>query len=55
MIFSCAMVLDRMNFMRTELSHTENDGDAVVGMHWLAIYPYEQKVSGTNSSCKSSC
>jgi hypothetical protein len=44
MIFSCAMVLDRMNFMRTELSQSDSEGDGVVGMHWLAIYPYEQKV-----------
>ncbi|KAK7193454.1 hypothetical protein DPSP01_000017 [Paraphaeosphaeria sporulosa] len=43
MIFSCAMVLDRMNFTRTELSQPDNEIDAVVGMHWLAIYPYEQK------------
>ncbi|KAL5408029.1 hypothetical protein PMIN03_006810 [Paraphaeosphaeria minitans] len=43
MIFSCAMVLDRMNFTQTELSQSYNEIDAVVGMHWLAIYPYEQK------------
>jgi mediator of RNA polymerase II transcription subunit 16 len=45
MIFSCAMVLDRMNFTRTELSQSDNEIDAVVGMHWLAIYPYEHKVN----------
>ncbi|KAF1965535.1 hypothetical protein BU23DRAFT_519473 [Bimuria novae-zelandiae CBS 107.79] len=43
MIFSCAMVLDRMNYMRMDGTQPENEGDAVVGMHWLAIYPYEQK------------
>ncbi|KAJ4353410.1 Mediator of RNA polymerase II transcription subunit 16 [Didymosphaeria variabile] len=43
LIFSCAMVLDRMNFTRTELAQSDNEIDAVVGMHWLAIYPYEQK------------
>jgi hypothetical protein len=44
MIFSCAMVLDRMTFMRTDLPQHEIETDAVVGMHWLAILPYEQKV-----------
>ncbi|KAJ4296833.1 Mediator of RNA polymerase II transcription subunit 16 [Kalmusia sp. IMI 367209] len=43
MIFSCAMVLDRMNFMKTELAQPDTEMDAVAGMHWLAIHPYEQK------------
>lgn len=45
MIFSCAMALDRMHFIRAELGHPEAEVDAVVGMQWLAIHPYEQKVS----------
>jgi mediator of RNA polymerase II transcription subunit 16 len=44
MIFSCAMALDRMHLMRAEIAHPESEIDAVVGMHWLAILPYEQKV-----------
>lgn len=44
MIFSCAMALDRMTFSRAELGPSETEVDAVVGMHWLAILPYEQKV-----------
>ncbi|KAF2131642.1 hypothetical protein P153DRAFT_429890 [Dothidotthia symphoricarpi CBS 119687] len=43
MIFSCAMALDRMQFIRTELAQSESEVDGVVGMHWLAILPYEQK------------
>ncbi len=45
MIFTCAMALDRLQFIRAELVHPESEVDAVVGMHWLAILPYEQKVS----------
>jgi mediator of RNA polymerase II transcription subunit 16 len=44
-IFSGAMALDRMTFMRADLSKPEAEMDAVVGLHWLAILPYEQKVS----------
>lgn len=44
MVFSCAMALDRMSFMKVEPGPPETDMDAVVGMHWLAILPYEQKV-----------
>jgi mediator of RNA polymerase II transcription subunit 16 len=44
MIFSCIMALDRMHFERTEIAHPESEVDAVVGMHWLAILPYGQKV-----------
>lgn len=43
LIFTCAMALDRMQFMRAELAHPESEVDSVVGMHWLAILPYEQK------------
>ncbi|KAF2686468.1 hypothetical protein K458DRAFT_198476 [Lentithecium fluviatile CBS 122367] len=43
LVFSCAMALDRMSFMRAESGPPESDMDAVVGMHWLAILPYEQK------------
>ncbi|KAF1953397.1 hypothetical protein CC80DRAFT_595955 [Byssothecium circinans] len=43
LIFSCAMVLERMTFMRADLAQTEPDMDKVVGMHWLALLPYEQK------------
>ncbi|KAL5118285.1 Mediator of RNA polymerase II transcription subunit 16 [Pleosporales sp. CAS-2024a] len=43
MVFSCAMALDRMHFIRAELAHPEAEVDAVVGMHWLAIHPYEAK------------
>jgi mediator of RNA polymerase II transcription subunit 16 len=44
--FSCAMALDRMTYIKTELAHpeAEAEADGVVGLHWLAIYPYEQKV-----------
>ncbi|KAF3051430.1 mediator complex subunit [Didymella keratinophila] len=41
--FSCAMALDRMPYIKTELAHPEAEADGVVGLHWLAIYPYEQK------------
>ncbi|KAJ4341778.1 Mediator of RNA polymerase II transcription subunit 16 [Didymella glomerata] len=43
--FSCAMALDRMTYIKTELAHpeAEAEADGVVGLHWLAIYPYEQK------------
>jgi len=44
MIFSSAMALDRLQFVRAELAHSESEVDAVVGMQWLAILPYEQKV-----------
>jgi hypothetical protein len=44
MIFSCLMALDRMHFERIEIAHPESEMDAVVGMHWLAILPYGQKV-----------
>lgn len=44
MIFSCAMALDRMQFSRADMPHPESEVDAVVGMHWLAILPYSQKV-----------
>ncbi|KAF2002790.1 hypothetical protein P154DRAFT_520560 [Amniculicola lignicola CBS 123094] len=43
MIFSCAMALDRMTFMRADLTQPESESDAVVGMHWLTILPYERK------------
>ncbi|KAL6704016.1 Mediator of RNA polymerase II transcription subunit 16 [Coniothyrium glycines] len=43
LIFTCAMALDRMQFMRVELAHPESEVDAVAGLHWLAILPYEQK------------
>ncbi|KAF2639884.1 hypothetical protein P280DRAFT_454076 [Massarina eburnea CBS 473.64] len=43
MIFTCSMVLDRMTFMRSDLTQPEVDMDKVVGMHWLAILPYEHK------------
>ncbi|KAF2995834.1 mediator complex subunit [Curvularia kusanoi] len=41
--FSCAMALDRMQYFKAELAHPEAEADGVVGLHWLAIYPYEQK------------
>jgi mediator of RNA polymerase II transcription subunit 16 len=44
-ICSCAMALDRMSFSRLEPGPPETDMDAVVGMLWLAILPYEQKVA----------
>jgi mediator of RNA polymerase II transcription subunit 16 len=44
MVFSCAMALDRMHFTRAEVAQPESEVDAVVGMHWLAILPYAQKV-----------
>lgn len=43
MSFTCAMALDRLNFRRAELAHPESEADSVVGMHWLALLPYEQK------------
>ncbi|KAF1941855.1 hypothetical protein EJ02DRAFT_403819 [Clathrospora elynae] len=43
MVFTCAMALERMQFTRAEIAHPESELDAVVGMHWLAILPYEQK------------
>ncbi|KAF1840922.1 uncharacterized protein K460DRAFT_194674 [Cucurbitaria berberidis CBS 394.84] len=43
LIFTCAMALDRLHFTRAELAHPESEVDSVVGMHWLAILPYEQK------------
>ena len=50
MIFTCAMALDRLQFIRAELVHPESEVDAVVGMHWLAILPYEQKVNRSRIS-----
>jgi mediator of RNA polymerase II transcription subunit 16 len=44
MIFSCAMALDRMHFSRADLAHPEAEVDGVVGIHWLAINPYDAKV-----------
>lgn len=44
MIFSCNMCLDRMTHIRTEVAQPEAEVDGVVGMHWLAIHPYEAKV-----------
>ena len=44
-IFSCAMALDRMTYMRADTIQPEAEMDSVVGMHWLAILPYEQRVS----------
>ncbi|KAH6615244.1 mediator complex, subunit Med16 [Boeremia exigua] len=41
--FSCVMALDRMHYIKAELAHPEAEADGVVGLHWLAIYPYEQK------------
>lgn len=43
MIFSCNMALDRMTYTRADASQPEAEMDAVVGLHWLAILPYEQK------------
>lgn len=43
--FSCAMALDRMPYFKAELAHPEAEADGVVGLQWLAIYPYEQKAS----------
>ncbi|KAI8936364.1 hypothetical protein NX059_006776 [Plenodomus lindquistii] len=43
MVFSCAMALDRLQYIPVELAHPESEADCVVGMHWLAILPYEQK------------
>jgi hypothetical protein len=45
MVFSCAIALDRMQLVRAELAHPEAEADSVVGVHWLAIYPHEAKVS----------
>ena len=50
MVFTCAMALDRLQFIRAELAHPESEVDSVVGMHWLAILPYEQKVGSL--ACK---
>ncbi len=44
MIYACALVLDRMSTARAEVAQPEVETDAVVGMHWLAMIPYEQKV-----------
>ncbi|CAI6250617.1 unnamed protein product [Periconia digitata] len=43
MIFSCVMALDRMSYMRSELTHHDAEKDLVIGMHWLAIVPHEQQ------------
>ncbi|KAH8731138.1 mediator complex, subunit Med16 [Phaeosphaeriaceae sp. PMI808] len=45
MVFSSAMALDRMQFIRAELAHPEAEVDGVVGMHWLGIIPYEARNS----------
>ena len=45
LIFSCHMAVDRVSYSRTEAVQPEAEMDAVVGMHWLAIHPYEAKVS----------
>lgn len=45
LIFSCAMALDRMSYMRSDLIHPETDMQHVIGMHWLAIIPHEQQAS----------
>jgi mediator of RNA polymerase II transcription subunit 16 len=52
MIFSSAMALDRMLFMRSDSPQPETEMDAVVGMQWLAISPYELKVSALLSLVK---
>jgi mediator of RNA polymerase II transcription subunit 16 len=44
MVFSCSMALDRMLYSRADVAHPEAEVDGVVGMHWLAIHPYEAKV-----------
>jgi len=49
MVFSCNMALDRMQYVRAELAHPEAEVDGVVGMHWLAIHPYEAKVRVANN------
>jgi len=43
MVFSCAMALDRLQCIPVEVAHPESEADPVVGLHWLAILPYEQK------------
>jgi len=48
-IFSCSLVLDRLTYMRADSAQHEAEVDAVVGMHWLAILPYEQRVSNVFS------
>jgi mediator of RNA polymerase II transcription subunit 16 len=48
MLFSMAMALDRLHFVRAELAHPEAEVDGVVGMHWLALHPYEAKVRLTS-------
>ena len=45
MVFSCAMALDRLQCIPVEVAHPESEADPVVGLHWLAILPYEQKVT----------
>jgi mediator of RNA polymerase II transcription subunit 16 len=52
MIFSCSLVLDRLTYMRADSIQAETDVDAVVGMHWLAILPYEQKASCPSLTCE---
>jgi mediator of RNA polymerase II transcription subunit 16, fungi type len=44
LLFSPQMVLDKMGLQRVDPSHPEAEMDAVVGMHWLAVHPHEQKV-----------
>ncbi|KAF1833577.1 hypothetical protein BDW02DRAFT_527345 [Decorospora gaudefroyi] len=43
MVFSCHTALNRMQFVRAEITHPESEVDSVVGMHWLAILPYDHK------------
>jgi mediator of RNA polymerase II transcription subunit 16, fungi type len=55
LIYSCQMALDRMTVTRADLTHTEAESDAVVGVHWLAILPYEQKVSSLRPEVHNAC
>ncbi|KAF2743145.1 hypothetical protein M011DRAFT_411182 [Sporormia fimetaria CBS 119925] len=43
LVFSCQGVMNRMALTRVNMSQTEAELDAVVGMNWLAMKPYEQK------------
>ncbi|ORY09092.1 mediator complex, subunit Med16 [Clohesyomyces aquaticus] len=43
LIFSMAIAIDRMEYRRTEISQPEAEMDTVVGLHWLAVLPHEQK------------
>ncbi|KAF2018963.1 hypothetical protein BU24DRAFT_109366 [Aaosphaeria arxii CBS 175.79] len=42
-ILTCTTAMDRMSLMRADVSPSDTEMDAVVGMHWLALLPYEQK------------